>query len=278
MKKIAATKDLQDEPPSHAEEVLSNAQVITWSCVLTWEASFITLGNLFTIITFTFIKKLRPKKSLYLVINMAFADLLLGSVSTYIYFYPCNLRTVIAGKISRFSQNDYCCFRAGLFYFCCFDIFWEILRHLLAAEAPNTFCASVQACYFGAVDFEYPWFYFYSFSPSLCKRSGFIFWTMFVRLVYCSDHLRPEHRYLEKISTKNCSTFAKQSLAKPALNKGIDVCFCYGFEFLAAFSRLQLGRLFWIQNVWQHFPCIFFYVFFQLLYQSCRIRITNSRV
>ena len=115
-------KDLQDEPPSHAEEVLSNAQVITWSCVLTWEASFITLGNLFTIITFTFIKKLRPKKSLYLVINMAFADLLLGSVSTYIYFYPCNLRTVIAGKISRFSQNDYCCFRAGLFYFCCFDI------------------------------------------------------------------------------------------------------------------------------------------------------------
>ena len=80
MKKIAATKDLQDEPPSHAEEVLSNAQVITWSCVLTWEASFITLGNLFTIITFTFIKKLRPKKSLYLVINMAFADLLLGSV------------------------------------------------------------------------------------------------------------------------------------------------------------------------------------------------------
>ena len=80
MKKMAATKDLQDEPPSHAEEVLSNAQVITWSCVLTWEAAFITLGNLFTIITFTFIKKLRPKKSLYLVINMAFADLLLGSV------------------------------------------------------------------------------------------------------------------------------------------------------------------------------------------------------
>ena len=163
MKKIAATKDLQDEPPSHAEEVLSNAQVITWSCVLTWEASFITLGNLFTIITFTFIKKLRPKKSLYLVINMAFADLLLGSVSTYIYFYPCNLRTVIAGKISRFSENDYCCFRAGLFYFCCFDICWEILRHLLAAEAPNTFCASVQACYFDGVVIGYPWFFFYFF-------------------------------------------------------------------------------------------------------------------
>ena len=80
MKKMEATKDLQDEPPSHTEEVLSNAQVITWCCVLTWEAAFITLGNLFTIITFTFIKKLRAKKSLYLVINMAFADLLLGSV------------------------------------------------------------------------------------------------------------------------------------------------------------------------------------------------------
>ena len=69
-------------------------------------------------------------------------------VSTYIYFYTCDLPTVIAGKISRFSQNDYCCFRAGLFYFCCFDICWEILRHLLAAEAPNTYYASIQACYF----------------------------------------------------------------------------------------------------------------------------------
>ena len=238
MKKIAATKDLQDEPPSHAEEVLSNAQVITWSCVLTWEASFITLGNLFTIITFTFIKKLRPKKSLYLVINMAFADLLLGSVSTYIYFYPCNLRTVIAGKISRFSQNDYCCFRAGLFYFCCFDICWEILRHLLAAEAPNTFCASVQACYFDAVDFEYPWFYFYSFSPALRKRSEFIFWTMFVRLVYCSDYLRPEHRYLEKVSAKNCSSSPKQSLAKQTPNEDLIICISYRFGFLDPYNCL----------------------------------------
>ena len=44
---MAATKDLQDEPPSHAEEALSNAQVITWSRVLTWEAAFITLEKNF---------------------------------------------------------------------------------------------------------------------------------------------------------------------------------------------------------------------------------------
>ena len=238
MKKIAATKDLQDEPPSHAEEVLSNAQVITWSCVLTWEASFITLGNLFTIITFTFIKKLRPKKSLYLVVNMAFADLLLGSVSTYIYFYPCNLRTVIAGKISRFSKNDYCCFRAGLFHFCCFDICWEILRHLLAAEAPNTFCASVQACYFDGVVIGYPWFYFYFFSTKILKHSGFVFFAVFIRLVYCSDYLQPEHRYLEKVSAKNCSSSPKQSLAKQTPNEHLIICISYRFGFLDPYNCL----------------------------------------
>ena len=102
-------------------------------------------------------------------------------VSTYIYFYPCNLPTVIAGKISRFSQNDYCCFRASLFYFCCFDICWEILRLLLAAEAPNTFYASIQACYFDGVVIGYPWFYFYIFSTKILKHSGFVFFTVFIR-------------------------------------------------------------------------------------------------
>ena len=69
------------------DELLSKAQVIAWSCALASEAVVIVLGNLLTIVLFTFNKKLRNKKSLYLVINMAFADLVSGGVSLPLFVY-----------------------------------------------------------------------------------------------------------------------------------------------------------------------------------------------
>ena len=68
-------------------EMLSEAQVIAWSCALASEAVVTVLGNLLTIVLFTFNKKLRAKKSLYLVINMAFADLVLGGASLPLFVY-----------------------------------------------------------------------------------------------------------------------------------------------------------------------------------------------
>ena len=133
-------EDLQDEPPSHAEEVLSNAQVITWSCVLTWEAAFITLGNLFTIITFTFIKKLRPKKSLYLVINMVFADLLLClpiSIFTIVTYEqlsqessPVFLKMIIV-VFAQASFISAALISAERFY----AIYWPLKHRTLSARA-----------------------------------------------------------------------------------------------------------------------------------------------
>ena len=84
------------------EEALSQAQVIAWSCVFTWEAAFITLGNLFTIVIFAFIKKIRVKKSLYLVINMAFADLALGSVCLPLSIFIVNTRHQLTIERSPF--------------------------------------------------------------------------------------------------------------------------------------------------------------------------------
>ena len=70
------------------DELLSEAQVIAWSCALASEAVVIVLGNLLTIVLFTFTKKLRNKKRLYLVINMAFADLVLGGqVQVFLYLF-----------------------------------------------------------------------------------------------------------------------------------------------------------------------------------------------
>ena len=67
--------------------MLSDAQVIAWSCALALEAVVIFLGNLLTIVLFTFNKKLRNKKSLYLVMNMAFADLVWGGASLPLFVY-----------------------------------------------------------------------------------------------------------------------------------------------------------------------------------------------
>ena len=68
-------------------EMLSEAQVIAWSCALASEAAVIFLSNLLTIVLFTFNKKLRNKKSLYLVMNMAFADLVWGGASLPLFVY-----------------------------------------------------------------------------------------------------------------------------------------------------------------------------------------------
>ena len=72
---------------SAMDEMLSDAQVIAWSCALASEAVVIVLGNLLTIVLFTFNRKLRNKKRLYLVINMAFADLVLGGASLPLFVY-----------------------------------------------------------------------------------------------------------------------------------------------------------------------------------------------
>ena len=72
---------------SAMDEMFSEAQVIAWSCALASETVVIFLGNLLTIVLFIFNKKLRNKKSLYLVMNMAFADLVLGGASLPLFVY-----------------------------------------------------------------------------------------------------------------------------------------------------------------------------------------------
>ena len=52
----------------------SSVQVIAWSCALAMEAVVIVVGNVLTIVLFALNKKLRSKKRLYLVLNMAFDE------------------------------------------------------------------------------------------------------------------------------------------------------------------------------------------------------------
>ena len=66
--------------------VPSRVEGITLSVVFLLEAVLIVTGNLLTIGLFAKEKKLR-KKSLFLVVNMAFADLISGAVSLPLYVY-----------------------------------------------------------------------------------------------------------------------------------------------------------------------------------------------
>ena len=59
---------------------------MTFCTILALETVFISVGNLLTIVLFAMNKKLR-KKSLFLVINMSFADLILGSLCMPFYIY-----------------------------------------------------------------------------------------------------------------------------------------------------------------------------------------------
>ena len=73
---------------THPDDMsFTSVQVIAWSCALATEAVVIFVGNLLTIILFALNKKLRSKKSLYLVLNMAVADLFLGGVCLPMYVY-----------------------------------------------------------------------------------------------------------------------------------------------------------------------------------------------
>ena len=66
--------------------VSSQVEVITLSVVFSLEAVLIVEGNFLTIGLFAKEKKLR-KKSLFLAVNMAFADLISGAVSLPLYVY-----------------------------------------------------------------------------------------------------------------------------------------------------------------------------------------------
>ena len=66
--------------------VPSKAEGIAWCSVFILISIFIVAGNLLTIVLFVLNKNLR-KKSLFLVINMAFADLMLGALSLPGYIF-----------------------------------------------------------------------------------------------------------------------------------------------------------------------------------------------
>ena len=86
MKNVSVATSSQNTSLSTAEDLPSIAEGIALCSAFALEAIFIVAGNLLTIVLFTLNKNLR-KKSLFLIINMAFADLMLGAVILPLHIY-----------------------------------------------------------------------------------------------------------------------------------------------------------------------------------------------
>ena len=121
---------------------LSKTESMIWCSVFSVASFLIVIGNFFTIILFKSNKRFR-KRSLLFVINMAFADLILGTLAplvSYVFLYHHRYEKLSAldGKrrflvdCSLFLHNHLHVFVDGVFEFCGFNIVREFLRHILA--------------------------------------------------------------------------------------------------------------------------------------------------
>ncbi|CAH3016511.1 unnamed protein product [Porites evermanni] len=222
---------------NHPDDMsFSSVQVIAWSCALATEAVVIVVGNLLTIVLFALNKKLRSKKSLYLVLNMAFADLFLGGISlpTYVYSLALGqvkfdeqtptLFTIIFLVFAQASFITATLISCERFY----AIYWPLKhRQTLSTRAYRFVILTVWTLSFlGSL--------FTVFSPAILKPGGSEFFPVFNLRVCTSNHQRPQFWCLEKDSATNCSSSPKQSLAKTTLNKDFVISISHRHGFLAS--------------------------------------------
>ena len=134
-----------DVKPGLSLSTLSRPEGIAWCTVSSLLSLFITVGNHLTIVLFTANKIVR-KKSLYLVINMALADLPLGAFALPLYIYVS-----ISNEDCEFDFGS-CLwalvrnFTLGFIDICSFHIMREVLRRILAIQAQNTNRANIPRC------------------------------------------------------------------------------------------------------------------------------------
>ena len=237
---------------NHLDDMsFSSIQVIAWSCALTTEVVVIAVRNLLTIVLFAISKKLRSKKSLYLVLNMAFADLFLGGICLPIYVYSLALGQVKFDKQTPTLFTIIFLLFAQASFVTAALISCErlILRHLLAAEAPaDTFYANIQLRYILTV-----WtssILSSLFTVFLLQFSSLVALNSFLSLFLVSVLLITSGlnfgvwRNLQQQTVPRSSP--KQSLAKTTLNEDFVISISHRLGFLASTFGLQLDSLSWI--------------------------------
>ena len=92
--------------PGSSSVVYSKAEGIAWCSAFILASLFIVIGNMLTIVLFAINERLR-KRSLFLIINMAFADLMLGALSMpgYILFVGAENFQLWTGSMPKSLDN-----------------------------------------------------------------------------------------------------------------------------------------------------------------------------
>ena len=149
MENISTSTSLNNSVPSLSSmEVPPRADGIALCSAFVFEAVLILAGNVLTIVFFAMKKKLR-KKSLLLVINMSFADVMVGTVSLPLYIYlwvgpHFNLWSFKASLELLFFICDTIFSQASLIsavFISCerfFAIFWPLKHKTLSMRAHRT--------------------------------------------------------------------------------------------------------------------------------------------
>ena len=221
------SKEIEITSPTNT---LSRSEGIAWSSVFFLFSFFIVVGNLLTIVLFAANKR-ASKKSLFLVINMAFADLLLGAfcLPVYSYFIISSGYQLSMTNVNWKSNVVYNIrlqhFIRGFTYICSFHIMWEVLRHILAIQTPKSNSSNIPHFHFYIVDAKCPnecyWLRLFKIKQRFHQVCQYI-------MHFCCNmhHLWMQHRNLEKISTRRRHfTTEEQRRAKCAFDKNFNVCF-----------------------------------------------------
>ena len=151
MKHISATKASNNTSSSATVPGFtfpSKTEGIALCSAFAFEAVLIVVGNFLTVVLFTFNKKLR-KKILFLVINMAFADVMLGTVALPLYIYLSSavwyrlwVNEAHVSFLFIFRQIFEAIFShtslvSAVFMSCerCYAIYWPLKHRLLSIRA-----------------------------------------------------------------------------------------------------------------------------------------------
>ena len=262
MKNISGTTDSQNEPSSTAGGYLSKAQVIAWCFAFSSQTVLAVVGNLLTIAIFAFNKKLRTKKSLCLVMNMAFDDSLFVGVC-----FPVRIYSLAAHKRFQLRRSStifrviYTASPQALFITAVLTaaerfnaIYWPLNHQTISMRA-------VMACYFDGVELNSS-SHVSSATPNQ-QPTGSECFHLFIRFVSSYD-------YLSAPSTSSSG----ESFSKKLF---LTICVCFIFELLDPCSDgYQFHKHFWIPHVYLHFAPQFVDLSFQFVYQPNSVRTKNS--
>ncbi|EDO43679.1 predicted protein [Nematostella vectensis] len=86
-------------------QMLSSSKGVTWCALYSTVAFLVVLFNLVTMVTFIFDTRLRRRRSMYCLMNLAVADMLVGALPMPLAVYTFGLMSLLWGKLENLTPT-----------------------------------------------------------------------------------------------------------------------------------------------------------------------------